>query len=184
MARKKKKKLRCPECGSTMEAMDGFILCTQDMLNSAYPLMFREIDCMSKEKREAALRGHTKIINLMYDRWTHRDPKTKERTQFCCQYDPNKTFNPMGDNNIRIADPAQVLIAEKILGRKLTEDEYFGDVEIPLINMQGRQYMGIVYDCYYPRDFYPKFKDMIDKTNYSKMPKLFDFDELGKKGRE
>lgn len=181
MARKKKKTSRCPECGSTLEALDGFIRCTGDLLQSVYPILFRELDCMSERQQTERLMCHTKVIKVMYDRWQYRDPITKDRPQFCCHYDPNKKFNPISDGNIRIADPAQVKIAEKILGRKLTEDEYFGDVEIPLINMQGRQYMGTVYSCLYPRDFYPQFKDMIDKTNYDKLEKIFDFDKLGKR---
>jgi hypothetical protein len=77
-----------------------------------------------------------------------------------------------------LPDPAQTKIAEAILKRRLTYDEYYGQHRVPLLDDNGNMYYGQVNQLVYPRDYTVEYKDMIDKTDYSEMPVIFKWEDL------
>lgn len=168
----------CPECGSTLTAEDGVITCTQDLLNSEYPSIFRGLDALSGVTRDKAVDNLTFKLYDMYKRWNFIDPTSGERTQFCCTYNPNLEFNPMTKAEMILPDPIQTKLAERILGRDLEFDEYYGIVKVPLLNEDGEKYWGTVEQLVFPRDYKTEYKVSDIKIDLTKLPVLFKLEDL------
>lgn len=143
---------KCPECGSTLVVDSGEIICTQDLLVSEYPNLFKEWDKLPVNKKDLILSQVSHRVYDMYQRWNYIDDKGN-RTQFCCTYNPNVEFNPMTQSEQILPDPVQVKISETILGRGLTEEEYYGIIKVPLINENGIRYFGQIDQLVFPRDY-------------------------------
>ena len=171
-----KTKGACPECGSTLTIEDGVIACSEDMLVE-YEKDFQSWQSLSADTLK------TKIDNLnfkmydMYKRWDYVNTDGR-RTQYCCTYNPNIDFSPMTKAEMVLPDPAQQMIAETILKRQLKPSEYYGEELVPLLDEYGNCYEGKIQQMVFPRDFKPKYKDMIDKTDYSPTPVIFYWEDL------
>jgi hypothetical protein len=174
----RKQRTPCPECGSPLNVEYGHISCTQSMFDVDYPTVFNLWDTLSPEDLETAIQNSPFRTYDMYQRWKFIDPVSGERTQFCCTYDPNKEFNPMTKSETILPDPAQTKIAQTILKRDLTEEEYYGIVKVPLITQKGLKYYGQVTQLVFPRDYITKYKDFKMKTDFSETPVVFTWTEL------
>lgn len=174
----RKVKVPCPECGSNLEVEDGYIYCTQHLFENHYPELFQDFDASPEDKLKDKLAAHSFKVYDIYQRWKFIDPETGERTQFCCTYNPNVEFNPMTQSETVLPDPAQTKIAETLLKRELTVDEYFGNIKVPLISEKGLKYYGQVTQMVYPRDFISKYKEGRVKTDFSETPVIFTWKDL------
>jgi hypothetical protein len=168
---------KCPECGSTVKPLEGTLKCTQDKLN-LYDEEFRKWKIAGEGYVKKQLQACGSIIREMYDRWDYLDDKGN-RPSFQCFYEPVKDFNPMTEAKVYLPDPIQQKIAETILGRTLTEEEYRGEHRVPLINQNGEPTYDRIQQLVYPYDFI-SLKDMTDKTDYTKMPVVFQLKTLKK----
>jgi len=178
--RKNPNKLRakCPECGSSLKCEDGHIFCTQDLFDTEYSELFSEWDKLPQDKLEKTLDSVSYKVYDMYNRWNHIDSESGERTQFCCTYDPQETFNPMTKSETILPDPAQTQIAEAILKRQLTVEEYYGQHRVPLLDDNGERYYGQIHQLVFPRDYSPEGKDMVIKTDFEPIPVVFKWEDL------
>lgn len=180
MARKSSKNpnrlnFKCPNCGSAISVDDGYFKCTQDAL-PAYDMLFREWNAKGESFAKHAYEfSHTTLRN-MYDGWITLD-EMGSRPMFFCDYEPMKTFNPMTQHKVWMPDPAQQKIAEAILERRLTEYEYQGLRKVPLLDEFGKFAVDTIRQLEFPREF-TTIKDMVEKTDYSKMPELFNLSTL------
>jgi hypothetical protein len=174
----KKSKIKCPECGSHMTVDDGYMECTQNLLQTNYPEIFEEWDKLDSGKLQLMLDNVSYQVYDMYSRWKVVCPETGERTEFCCTYNPNLEFNPMTKNEMILPDPAQTKIAEAILGRKLTHDEYYGLSKVPLLSEKGLKNYRNIAQYVFPRDYIPKYKDMVVKTDFEATPVIFKWKNL------
>ena len=178
---KHKIRYTCPECGSTVkrELVEGVVTeyCTNDLLReySKYFQWFSEQDELTQATIMQTWDDHK---SGLYGQWYI---STQDITQpFECLYkvDPRaKLFSP-SKCIITFPDTAQVMIAEWILKRPLTEIEKIGESVVPLIDEQGNFTEGRVDLLKYPTDVTLKYKDMFDNTTYELMPVLFDKEEL------
>lgn len=168
---------KCPECGSTLVVDSGEIQCTQDLLVSEYPNLFRQWDELSEKKRELTLSQVSFKVYDMYKRWSAIDDKGN-RPQFCCTYNPNIEFNPMTQSEQILPDPVQVKISETILGRGLTEGEYYGIIRVPLINENGIRYFGQIDQLVFPRDYMTK--PVKKREEDIEFTRIFDLDLIEK----
>jgi hypothetical protein len=174
----RKQRTPCPECGSSLSVEDGHIYCTQNLFETEYPNMFMKWDGLSASELRTAIENSPFKTYDMYERWKFIDPETGVRTQFCCTYDPNKEFNPMTQSETILPDPAQTRIAETLLKRPLTIDEYYGTVKVPLISEKGLRYYGQVNQLVFPREYITKYKDPKMRTDFSDTPVIFTWKEL------
>lgn len=67
------------------------------------------------------------IFLELYDRWSYSLVNPEDK--FDCGF-TNKIYFPIPSCSVTIPDPAQISRIEKKLGRKLTEDEIFGEKEL------------------------------------------------------
>ena len=172
---KRKTQGKCPECGSTLVIDAGQIICTQDLLETEYPKVFREWDTLPQWKLVQLEEQVSFKVYDMYQRWKIIDEKGN-RPEFCCTYNPNIEFNPMTQSEMILPDTFQVMIAEKRLKRPLTPDEYYGIVKVPLINESGEKYQGQIDQLVFPRDFTTKGKRQGDEKIEFRV--VFDYDLL------
>jgi hypothetical protein len=172
---------KCPNCGSNIVVDDGYYQCSQDAL-PAYAMVFVEWQAKGEEHAKKMYDFSHSTLKNMYDSWKVTD-ELGNRPMFFCDYEPMKQFNPMTQHKVWLPDPAQQRIAEEILERPLTEYEYNGLKKVPLLDEQGNFMVDSIRQLEFPREFIT-IKDMVDKTDYSKMPKLFNLKELRKRYEE
>jgi hypothetical protein len=166
----------CPECGSSIVIDDGVLKCSQSALED-YANEFQQWQTLTGTELDKKVQSLSFKMYDMYHRWVYVNPYG-ERTQFCCTYNPNLEFSPMTKAEMILPDPAQQMIAETILKRPLTPEEYYGEEQVPLLSDYGSLYTGQIEQMVFPRDFKPKYKDMIDKTDYTPTPVIFNWDDL------
>jgi hypothetical protein len=119
----------CPNCLSHI-ALDnaGLQKCSGDKLEM-WNKEFIVFNQLEKEKQLEYLKNISfdSVFMELYDRWVYAQAHTEE--PFGCGY-TNKIFFPIPICQVIIPDPTQVHIIEKNLGRKLTEEEIFGESEL------------------------------------------------------
>lgn len=121
--------ISCPNCLSKLGLDEGGLQkCLGERL-LIWDLEFAKFHALDKEKQLAYLQNISFDSTFMelYDRWAYSlinpdDP-------FSCGY-TNKIFFPIPSCSVIIPDPCQVKRIEKKLGRKLTEEEVFGEKEL------------------------------------------------------
>lgn len=183
MNTKSKHKIRymCPECGSTVkrELVEGVVTeyCTNDLLYE-YSKYFHWFSNQNERTQAEIMTTWDDHKSGLYGQWYI---STQDITQpFECTFkvDPQaKLFTP-SKCHITFPDTAQVMIAEWILKRPLTDIEKIGESVVPLIDEQGNFTEGRIDLLKYPTDVTLKYKDMVDTTVYELMPVLFNKDEL------
>lgn len=158
-----------------MTLEDGIIRCSQDALPE-YAKLFNSWQPLGDQGIENELRKQSQKIYDMYKRWTYVNT-SGDRTQYCCTYNPSVEFNPMTQSEVILPDPVQQKIAEHLLKRELTEDEYYGIVKVPLINENGERYYGQIQQLVFPRDYGGKSKSKKYMKPNQKFPVIIDWDE-------
>lgn len=171
-----KTKGTCPECGSTLTIEDGVIACSEDMLVE-YEKDFQSWQALPAETLKSKVNQLSFKMYDMYGRWNYVNEDGR-RSQYCCTYNPNIEFSPMTKAEMILPDPAQQRIAEAILKRQLRLTEYYGEEIVPLLDDYGNRYYGKIEQMVFPRDFKPKYKDMVVKTDYSPTPVIFNWEDL------
>jgi hypothetical protein len=120
----------CPNCLSKLSLNDsGIKFCTGDKLQF-WEKEFIKYEKLSDEKKAEYLVNISEdsdFLNL-YDRWAYAQ-KDENKEPFTCGY-TNKIFFPIPSSNITIPDPIKVLKVERKLGRKLTEEELYGESDL------------------------------------------------------
>lgn len=128
--------LSCPNCLSKLVTNSlGLLECTGDRLK-IWEKEFERYYKLDAEKKIEFLKNVSANGNFqeLYDRWVYaRENEAPE--EFDCGYS-NVLFPPSGNVKVRIPDPIFVKRLEVKLGRKLTEEEIFG--ESPLYFYAGR----------------------------------------------
>ena len=88
---------------------------------------FNELTDYLKGKYIETISEESQFFEL-FDRWAYsKKPDSEEK--FNCGY-TNKIFFPMPSGNVTIPDPVRVSNVEKKLGRRLTEEELYGESEL------------------------------------------------------
>ncbi len=198
---KSKSKLRykCPDCGSVMQRdlIESVLVefCSNDALpqHSLYFQEFIDLDDLSKLEE---MQSWTDQRHELFSAWWLSTQSPKD--PFVCTYkvDPKTHSIPIGSAKILVPDPVQVAISEKILRRKLTEAERYGETPrkytepdgtvtyfidrhpVPMLTEAGVNTEGLIDHVMYPTDVSVKYKDLTPIYNPTTMDKLFDWEKL------
>lgn len=120
----------CPYCLSTLKINEaGTYECTADKLK-IWEAEFLKFNKMSdKEKINYLYKfSYPDKFEELYQRWNFQD-ENGNRVNYDCGY-TNKLFNPISRFRSTMPDPALTKTIEGSLGRKLTQEELMGEVEI------------------------------------------------------
>lgn len=165
---KKKDKLKpCTECKSTIVEEDGIIKCSEDKYGE-YGRIFSGWDQMSATRLRSELYAASKFMQDTYRTWQYIDDNGN-RPAFGCTFNSQANFSISSQTKTYMADPIQVVIAERLLGRPLTPSERIGrgdspkdeqavGVEVPLISETGTLYWGFISQIQFPNDVYSRIK--------------------------
>lgn len=122
--------LICPNCLSklTLDTM-GNQQCSSSQLKiwEAEFLKFSLLDDTNKTIYLKNISYDSMFLEL-YDKWAY-SVATSSPAEFNCGY-TNKIFLPMPNCQTTIPDPIQLCIIERNVGRKLTEEEIYGEKEL------------------------------------------------------
>lgn len=122
--------VNCPNCLSHLTTDNaGLQHCSGDKLDF-WDKEFSKFNKLNPHNRNKYLETITEESQFfeLYDRWTYsKSPNSEEK--FNCGY-TNKIFFPMPSGNVTIPDPLKVSNIEKKLGRKLKEEELYGESEL------------------------------------------------------
>lgn len=121
--------INCPNCLSKMVVNEsGLQKCSGDKLDS-WDKEFTKFDSLSDDKKLEYIKNITEesMFFELYDRWKYC--KTDTEDTFSCGY-TNKIFLAVPNCSVIIPDPTQMIRIERKLGRKLTEEEIFGEKEL------------------------------------------------------
>jgi hypothetical protein len=121
--------ISCPNCLSKLTLDEGGLQkCSGDRL-VIWEKEFSQYSLLPKEKQLEYLKkiSFNSMFMELYDRWSYS--KIDSDDSFSCGF-TNKIFLPIASCSVIIPDPAQVKRIEKKLGRKLTEEEIFGEKEL------------------------------------------------------
>ena len=127
----------CPSCMSTLKLTElGIWECTQDRLKlwEKEFVKFSQLSVVLQQEHLINFSHPDKFVEL-YEKWSFKDDLGL-RSRFECDYS-NKLFNPISRFRTIIPDPALVRTIECSLGRKLTNEEKIGEIEIW---REGRSY--------------------------------------------
>ncbi len=119
----------CPNCLSKLTLDDsGLQKCSGNRL-IIWEKEFYQYDLLPKEKQWEYLKNISfdSMFMELYDRWAYS--KKYPDDIFGCGF-TNKIFLPIASCSVIIPDTSQVKRIEKKLGRKLTEEEIFGEKEL------------------------------------------------------
>jgi hypothetical protein len=119
----------CPNCLSKMVLDNkGFQQCSGDRLVTWVKEFqtFKDLDDIKKVNYIKNL-SHDSMFLELYDRWHYSQSNPEDI--FNCGY-TNQIFLPIPNCSVIIPDPTQIKRIEKKLGRKLTEEEIFGEKEL------------------------------------------------------
>lgn len=128
--------LSCPNCLSKLVTNSlGLLECTGDRLK-IWEKEFERYYRLDDVKKVEFLKNVSANGNFqeLYDRWVYAR-ENELPNEFDCGYS-NILFPPSGNVKVRIPDPIFCKRIEQKLGRKLTEEELFG--ESPLYQYGGR----------------------------------------------
>lgn len=121
--------INCPNCLSKMIVDNsGIQKCSGDRLG-IWDSEFTKFDKLAEVYKIEYIKtlANDSMFFELYDRWNYA--KNNQEETFDCGYS-NKIFFPIASCSIIIPDPAQVVRIERKLGRKLTEEEIFGEKEL------------------------------------------------------
>lgn len=198
---KSKHKLRykCPECGSVMHRnmIDGVLQehCSNDSIPQ-HAKYFQEFYQLDERKKLDEMSKWTDQRHELFGAWWLSTKSPKD--PFVCTYkvDPKGYSIPIGSAKVLIPDPVQVAISEKILKRKLTENERYGETPrkyvepdgtvtylidrhpVPLLTEAGLNTEDTIDHVMYPTDISTRYKDLTEVYNPDKMDRLFDWEKL------
>lgn len=190
---------KCPECGSVVhrDLVDGITteFCSNDLLPE-YAQYFRWFQDQKESVKASLMVSWPDYKHNLYSTWyiSTQDPSQP----FECTYmvDPHGKLPTPSKCEVTIPDPAQVMLAERILRRPLTEEERVGVIaverfnpdgtryfidrhyHIPIIDEEGNMGEDTVSHVRIPTDVSVKFKDMTYVYNPERSPKLFDWEDL------
>ena len=128
--------LSCPNCLSKLVTNSiGLLECTGDRLK-LWEKEFERYYKLDDAKKVEFLKNVSANGNFqeLYDRWVYAR-ENELPNEFDCGYS-NVLFPPSGTIKVRIPDPIFCKRIEQKLGRKLTEEEIFG--ESPLYQYGGK----------------------------------------------
>lgn len=128
--------LTCPNCLSKLITNSiGLLECTGDRMK-IWEKEFERYYKLDDEKKVEFLKNVSANGNFqeLYDRWVYAR-ENELPNEFDCGYS-NVLFPPSGNVKVRIPDPIFCKRIEQKLGRKLTEEELYG--ESPLYQYGGR----------------------------------------------
>ncbi len=126
----------CPNCLSTLKTNDsGFLYCTGNKL-IIWEKDFAKYHAMKDIEKAKYLSkiSNTSKFEELYDYWRYAF-ENNDPAQFDCGYTNNVSL-PIGSSKSRIPDPIVCKRLETSLGRKLTEEELYG--ESPLYSYRGK----------------------------------------------
>jgi len=127
--------LSCPNCLSKLKTNSyGVLECSGDRLK-IWEKEFARFYKLTPEEKVEFLKtvSSNGTFQELYDRWVYAS-ETGKPDEFECGY-TNTVFPPNGNVKVRIPDPIVCKRLEQKLGRKLTEEEIFG--ESPLYFYRG-----------------------------------------------
>jgi len=167
MVKKKDKLKPCTECKSTMIEENGILKCSEDKF-PGYANIFKGWDLMSATRLRSELYAASKFVQDMYVNWKYMDDNGN-RPAFGCTFNSLARFSISSQSKTYMADPIQVVIAERLLGRPLSNSERIGrgdsekdeapvGVEVPLISEKGTLYWGFINQIQFPSDVYSRIK--------------------------
>lgn len=129
-SKKKRVHNTCPYCLSKLVKNEvGSLDCSGDKLR-IWETEFLKFVKLTEDDKIVFLRKLTNdsMFLELFERW-ERSKKNNSPKDFSCTYS-NKLFNPITKIRTSMADPIMVAKIERSLGRKLTEEEINGEVEI------------------------------------------------------
>jgi len=122
--------LTCPNCLSKLTLdSNGNQQCSGSQLR-IWEAQFASFSNLSDVNKVVYLKNisHDSIFLELYDKWNYSIVNNKPE-EFNCGY-TNKIFLPVSSCQTTIPDPIQLNIVEKNVGRKLTEEEVYGEKEL------------------------------------------------------
>jgi hypothetical protein len=122
--------VNCPYCLSHLVTdSSGIQQCSGDRL-LFWEKEFSKYHIMNDSQKVSYIKTISEESQFfeLYDRWAFAQiPESEEK--FNCGY-TNKIFFPMPSGNVSIPDPVKVSYIEKKIGRRLIEDELYGEAEL------------------------------------------------------
>ena len=122
--------LICANCLSKLTLdINGNQQCSGNQLK-IWEIEFQKLSSLDNAGKAAYLKNisYDSMFLELYDKWAY-SIATNAPAEFNCGY-TNKIFIPMPNCQTTIPDPIQMTIIEKNIGRKLTEEEVFGEKEL------------------------------------------------------
>lgn len=177
---KSKVRFKCPDCGSIVkrDIIEGVVLefCSNDLIPE-YSDYFSWFHKQCDDLKVSLMSQWDDMKHNLYGQWFI---STQDGTPFICDWkiDPRAKLLTPSKCTITFPDTAQVMIAEAILKRPLTEGELTGARHIPIIDENGIHGEGLVELLKFPKDVTLEYKDMTVKYNPDPTIKLFDWDDL------
>lgn len=196
---KTKLRSKCPECGSIVvrEHVDSTIqeFCSNDLLPQ-YAQYFQWFQKQDDTLKVSLMQSWDDTKHNLYSQWfiSTQDPYQPFECTF--RVDPHAKVLTPSKCYVTFPDTAQVMIAERILRRPLTEEEkagviaverfnpdgsrYFIDrhFPIPVIDEEGNMGEDTIEHLTYPKSVSTEYKDLTPVYNPSPLPKLFDWEDL------
>lgn len=125
----------CPNCLSRLTLDDSNNQkCSGDQLK-IWEIQFDTFRKLDEKGKNEYLKNisYDSMFMELYDKWVYSvDNNAPE--EYNCGF-TNKIFLPIPSGNVTIADPVQAAIIERKLGRRLTEEEIYGESD--LFSYQG-----------------------------------------------
>jgi hypothetical protein len=198
---KSKMKLRskCPECGSIVhrQIIDSVSqeFCSNDLLPE-YSQYFAWFGKQDPLLQSTLMSAWDEMKHNLYGQWYVATQDINEPFECTYRVDPRAKLITPSKCTITIPDTAQVMIAERILRRPLTENERCGitakeiknpdgsrdfvDIHhhIPIIDEEGNHGEGRIEHIIFPTDLTLAYKDMTEIYNADLMPVLFRWEDL------
>lgn len=123
----RKVEVSCPYCYSKLRVNDAGVLeCSGDKLKIWEAEFYKYVKLNENDRKDYLDKLHNdySLFLELFERWERTNPKKLE-----CIY-TNQIFNPISRYRTSLPDPILVSAIEESLGRELTEEEKYGEVEI------------------------------------------------------
>lgn len=173
-------RFKCPDCGSIVkrDIIESVVLefCSNDLL-SEYSDYFTWFQKQNDALKVSLMTQWDDMKHNLYSQWFI---STQDGTPFICDWkiDPRAKLLTPSKCTITFPDTAQVMIAEAILKRPLTEGELVGARHIPIIDEDGVHGEGTVELLRFPIDVSVVYKDLTPVYNSEPTIKVFNWDDL------